>query len=226
MPTTNQVAVKANTEIHQVSGIKVIGIWVVAMILRLWCRTVRFSVSPEGWRTLRRPEALVIMFWHNRLFFVPWAVRNARNVRPICGLVSASRDGANLARFFNFLGIRTVRGSSSRMGREALHKLIAVHREGCDIAVTPDGPRGPMYDMKKGAVLAARRTGSRMLLVGVRYQSAWRVKSWDQFLLPVPFSRASLHLQLVETDELRTRTDVSAWLRERLLTLSGEGRQG
>ena len=168
------------------------------------------------------PTPVTMMLWHNRLFFVPWLARVVWQGRPVSALVSASRDGASLARFFSFMGLRTVRGSSSRFGREALRELIAVQREGNDIAITPDGPRGPVYELKAGAVLAARRTRSPLLLFGVEFRSAWRVRSWDRFFIPKPFSRVVLRHELIDPQALAGGVAGVLHVRERMLVLSGE----
>ena len=89
-------------------------------------------------------------------------------------------------------GLRATRGSSSRLGREAATALVEVQREGNDIGITPDGPRGPCYDFKPGAVIVPRRTGAPLLLVGGEFDPAWRMRSWDRFYLPVPFSRVRM----------------------------------
>ncbi|RME68098.1 MAG: hypothetical protein D6781_11760, partial [Verrucomicrobia bacterium] len=93
-------------------------------------------------------------------------------------------------------------------------------------AITPDGPRGPIYDLKAGALLAARRTGSAILLMGIEYRKAWRLKSWDRFCIPVPFSRARVRFELVSPEQLDAhREDLARWLRGRLMELNGEREQ-
>jgi len=139
---------------------------------------------------------VVFMLWHNRLFLAPECYRRYRNRRPIYALISASRDGAWLAAFFSLIGMRAVRGSSSRLGREAASLLVEVLREGRDVGVTPDGPRGPCYEFKPGALVVAQLAAAPVLLFGVKYHSAWRLKSWDGFYLPKPFSRVALRCEL------------------------------
>jgi len=193
------------------------------MLVRGWCRLLRWRCDRAAFATVRAdPRPVTILIWHNRLFVVPWLVRHLWPGRPLHALVSASRDGANLAKFFSHLGLRTVRGSSSRFGREALHELIAVQRAGGDIAVTPDGPRGPIYQMKAGGVLAARRTRARLLLLGVDFTGAWRLRSWDEFRIPRPLSRVIIRHEVVESDALPEGDEGMEWIRRRLLELSGE----
>ena len=100
-----------------------------------------------------------------------------------------------LSAFFSAVGIHTVRGSSSRLGHEATTELVEVLRAGNDVGITPDGPRGPAYEMKPGALTVARRVQAVVMLVGMDFESSWRAPSWDGFHVPLPFSR--VHLRCV-----------------------------
>ena len=209
--------------VHQSRGLRLLVVWLAAALVRLWSRTLRVSCDLDGLRKIAQSSGpLTLLLWHNRLFIVPWLVRHAWTGRQTHALVSASRDGADLARFFNYMGVGTVRGSSSRFGREALRDLIGVQRAGSDIAITPDGPRGPVYQMKAGAVLTARRTHSSLLLFGLEYQGAWRLRSWDRFFIPKPFSRAVLRFELIDPQTLAGGFEGVEFVRERMLVLSGE----
>ncbi len=149
---------------------------------------------------------------------MPECYRRYRRGRPLYGLVSASRDGAWLAAFFSLVGMRAVRGSSSQRAREAATALVGVLRAGHDIGITPDGPRGPCYDFKPGALIVTRHTGTPMLLLGAEFTSAWRLGSWDRFYLPKPFSRARVRCVRAAPDAGADRdaaaTAVAARLRE------------
>jgi len=191
------------------------------LLIRLWGASLRFETSPETKRWLQKiDEPVIFVLWHNRLFLVSEVFRRYRQRRPIYGLVSASRDGAWLAAFFSLVGIRSVRGSSSRLGREAVTALVDVIRDGNDVGITPDGPRGPLYDFKAGALIVGRRTHAPLLLLGGAYESAWQLKSWDRFFLPQPFSRVRLSCVRVTPEELKDRDAAAETLRERLLALS------
>jgi lysophospholipid acyltransferase (LPLAT)-like uncharacterized protein len=165
---------------------------------------------------------LIIILWHNSLFMAPIAARRLRRFRRIFGLISASRDGAGLAYFFECVGVGAVRGSSSRFGREAFKDIVRCHRAGHDVTITPDGPRGPAYVMKAGAVLAARRVHSRVLLGGVTFGRCWRLKSWDRFFLPMPFSTVTVRCELVSPDEIPSGRVGVEFLQDRLRALTGD----
>ncbi|MBE2212358.1 MAG: lysophospholipid acyltransferase family protein [Opitutaceae bacterium] len=209
--------------VYEAKGWRAPLLWLASLVVRFWCRTLRVDCDLAALHAHRAdPAPVTMMMWHNRLFMVPWLARVAWPGRPVYGLVSASRDGANLARFFDYVGMRVVRGSSSRFGREALRELIAVQRAGHDIAITPDGPRGPLYQLKAGALIAARRTRAPILLLGVDYQNAWRLRSWDRFCIPKPFSRVVIRQALIATQSVPAGRQGLESLRCRLLELSGE----
>jgi lysophospholipid acyltransferase (LPLAT)-like uncharacterized protein len=191
------------------------------MIMRAWGWSLRFEVSQATLRALRyreRPVAFVL--WHNRLFLTPEVSRRYRQGRHTYGLVSASKDGAWLEAFFHLVGIRAVRGSSSRLGREAALLLVDVLREGNDIGITPDGPRGPLYDFKGGGLIVARRAQASLLLLGGAFEAAWQLPSWDRFCLPHPFSRVRVYCELVPAEELTSREQSLEALRTRLTALN------
>ncbi len=104
-------------------------------------------------------------------------------------MVSASRDGEFLSMTLKAFHINAARGSSSRKGAKALRELHDALEKGHDIAITPDGPRGPCYSVQPGAAAIARQTGLPVVAMGYRARNCWRLKSWDRFIIPKPFSR-------------------------------------
>ena len=114
--------------------------------------------------------------------------------RKLAALVSASRDGGMLARALELFGVVHVRGSSSRRGPQALRELVTAAEQGCDLAITPDGPRGPCYVVQDGIASLAQLTGRAIVPVSYDLSWKWRLKSWDKFQVPLPFSRCEVHL--------------------------------
>ncbi len=189
--------------------------------MRLWCRTLRFEADEATRKAMSQLEHPVIFtLWHNRLFVAAEVYRRFRRGKRLHALVSASKDGAWLAAFFEVVGLHTVRGSSSRFGREALHQLADCLQTGHDVGITPDGPRGPCYDLKGGGIILARRTGAATILVGMEFAGAWQLPSWDRFYLPHPFSTIRLRAEERHFPEQEDRTDVLAAVRNRLLELN------
>lgn len=207
--------------VHEIEGWRRALLWPFGALLKLWGRSLRFDHSPSDLAAYQKKDVPVaIVLWHNRLFLAAEIVRRYRQGRPAYALVSASQDGAWLSAFFSLAGMRTVRGSSSRLGREAATALVEVLRSGDDVGITPDGPRGPRYEVKGGSVIVARRTRSPMLLVGAEFESAWRLRSWDQFRIPLPFSRVRMRCEVVMPDQLADREVATAALQARLLALN------
>jgi lysophospholipid acyltransferase (LPLAT)-like uncharacterized protein len=221
-PVTEPAApAPAAPRVHEIGGWRRALLWPFGVLLRAWGRSLRFDASPlDRQNYTKNDEPVAIVLWHNRLFLAAEILRRYRVGRPAYALVSASQDGAWLAAFFSLVGMRTVRGSSSRLGREAAMALVDVLRAGHDVGITPDGPRGPCYDLKPGGVIVARRTRAPLLLVGAEFTSAWRLRSWDRFYLPKPFSRVRMRCELIMPDQLTDRDAAVEMLRERLLALN------
>ena len=181
-------------------------VWPLGVVARLWMRSLRFEISEESRRALSKvDEPLAFILWHNRLFVAGEIFRRFRAGKPLHALVSASKDGAWLEAFFDIVGMKCVRGSSSYNARESVGLLVGVLREGKDIGITPDGPRGPMYDFKGGGVIVARRARAAVALFGAEFMRAWRLRSWDRFYVPCPFSRVRLHCRIVPAEALAGR---------------------
>jgi len=132
-------------------------------------------------------QPLIWTFWHNRMFVVPLLRLRAAH-RTGAVLTSASTDGEIIAAVMKRFGLKSVRGSTSRRGATALLQLAGTLEAGEDVAVTPDGPRGPCYKLGPGVVFLARQTGAGIMPIHVEYSRAIRLKSWDRFMIPAPFS--------------------------------------
>ena len=212
--------------VHRISGWRRFALWPLSLLLKGWSATIRISLPPEDEQLLRDTSVpSVIVFWHNRLFMVANVYRRFRRSRHLCGLVSPSRDGAWLAAFLSLMGVASVRGSSSGRTIGATRELVDKLSAGYDIAITPDGPLGPRYEFKEGAVCVARRAGAPILLVSGWVDSAWCLRSWDGFVLPRPFAVAHLRARIVhDSASLRHDDDRSAAakLRTQLLKLGND----
>lgn len=179
--------------VREVRGWRWLVLCLAAAVLRAWSRTLRFEADAATLaRLTKSDEPAAIVLWHNRLFLSGEIFRRYRFQRPVYGLVSASKDGAWLAAFYRMVGIVPVRGSSSRLGREAAKMLIDELRAGHDVGITPDGPRGPKYTVEPGVLIVTRRTGAPLILLGAEFGSAVRLRSWDRFVLPWPGTRVRM----------------------------------
>lgn len=160
----------------------------------LLARTLRFSWSGEA-----VPKRAVIMFWHGRMLSGWYSMRLNRPI----ALVSQSKDGNLLASVLAFWGYKLTRGSSKKSGMEALNKAIEAIRsnEADTLVITPDGPRGPRHRFKRGAFIAARELSLPLYMLEIEHHSRKILKSWDQFEVPVPFSRVSIRAVLVNAKD-------------------------
>lgn len=138
-------------------------------------------------------EPAIFCLWHNRLAIS--MVVHRRNGRKLAALVSASKDGALLAAVLANYGVEQVRGSSSRRGPQALLELSSRAKLGYDLAVTPDGPRGPRYVVQEGVIALAQVTGLPIIPVTCDMRSKICLKSWDRFQIPLPFSHCEIILR-------------------------------
>lgn len=138
----------------------------------------------------------IYCLWHNRLAlcmeaYLKYSKRRGFK-RGLAALISASKDGAFLAAILERFGVQPVRGSSSRRGPQALLELTSWAERGYDLAITPDGPRGPCYIVQEGVISLAQLTGLPIILFS--FHASWKIqlKSWDRFQIPLPFSRCEM----------------------------------
>ena len=159
-------------------------------LLQLWARTLRFTVDDRAQVVGQPPnERYIGALWHNRLLLFPFVLKRYLPERRGAALISTSRDGEILADLVERFGFEVVRGSSSRKGASAIRQLAEAIAHGHDVVITPDGPRGPAYELGQGIVYLAQQSGAEVVPVNLEYSSCWRVKSWDRFILPKPFSK-------------------------------------
>lgn len=208
-------------KIHGLRGWRRVALWPLGLLMRAWGCSLHLEASPETLRNLRKIDAPVAFtLWHNRLFITAEIFRRYRQGRPIYALISPSKDGAWLEAFFSLIGIRAVRGSSHKLGREAVTALVDVMKAGHDIGITPDGPRGPIYEFKAGGLIVARRVQAPLLLLGCAYEASWQLRSWDRFHLPQPFSRVHVYCVEVPSSALGDRNASAETLQARLIAMS------
>lgn len=162
----------------------------VALLLRTLHRTLRYEVVVEQGAAPAIPPALQVWcFWHRCL--ISCACYFHDRLQPAV-LISRSFDGELIARTIERLGFLTARGSSTRSGGSGLWALAKAVERGHPAVFTADGPRGPVYKVKPGAVKLAQITGYSIGILYAHPEKAWLLKSWDQFMIPKPFSRVAI----------------------------------
>ena len=171
--------------------------WLLYCLIKTVAATLRYRwTDRSGWFDAPNAGPAIYCVWHNRLALSMIAyfsfVKKRNQTAGMAAMVSASKDGGFLAGALECFGVQPVRGSSSRRGAQALRELTTWARRGYDLAITPDGPRGPRYIVQDGVIALAQLT--KMPIIPVSYQLGWKitVKSWDRFQIPLPFSRCEM----------------------------------
>jgi len=198
-------------------------VWLLMSVISL---TIRYRVQdPHGYFQRKDLKQTIYCFWHNRLSLcvkIYFKFSRARYASPgVAGLVSASKDGALLSAIFACFGVQPVRGSSSRRGAQALMELTTWAQRGYDLAITPDGPRGPKYVLAEGAITLAQITGLPLVAASYHLSRKISLSSWDQFQIPLPFSRCDIIIgkvyqvprELTDAGREKFRAEVEAELR-------------
>jgi len=159
-------------------------------LLGIWERTLRYEVDDRA-GILGKPvtKNYIGAIWHNRLLIFPLILRRFFPNRRGAALISASRDGDLLTDAIRHFGYEVIRGSSSRLGASAILQLTEELASGRDVVITPDGPRGPAYELDPGIVFLAQKSGASVLPMNLEYSRCWRLGSWDRFIIPQPFSK-------------------------------------
>jgi len=173
--------------------------WLIYGLIRLISLTIRWRLHDPTdvlGRTANRP--VIFCTWHNRLALAMPAWRrhfvSPQPNRRVAAIASASRDGSLVAEILRLFGAQPVRGSSSRRGLHAMIELVEFAKNGFDLAITPDGPRGPLYSVQPGLVSLAQMTSLPILPMSYTLSRKLTVKSWDRFQIPLPFTRCEVQL--------------------------------
>jgi len=173
-----------------------------SLIARALFATLRVHFHDRAELTRKSPPfPIIFTFWHNRILVITIAHMRLypKSRKGVAVLTSPSRDGEILAQLMACFRMSAIRGSSSRRGARALHECVDWLNSGADLAVTPDGPKGPRYSLGPGLILLAQKTGARILPMHVKFSNAARLKSWDGFRIPLPFSRVDITIGPYET---------------------------
>ena len=171
--------------------------WAGAALLRVLFSTLRLRIDDQARHLVPPPgQPVIYAFWHNRILAITAAFLRVypRDRKGVLVLTSASKDGMWLGALAGRLGMGSVRGSSSRRGATAMRELIEKVELGHDIAITPDGPRGPRYKLGPGMIYLAQRARIPIIPIHARFGRHWRLDTWDGFSIPKPFSRIDVTL--------------------------------
>ena len=132
-------------------------------------------------------EQFIMACWHGELLMIPYAYTKYRKKPHVKLLISEHFDGNLIAKTLGFFGFGTIRGSSTRGGVKALISAIKEIKNGYDLGITPDGPKGPRHVVQDGIIVMAQKAKVKITLVEIKPSSFWQLGSWDKFVIPKPF---------------------------------------
>jgi lysophospholipid acyltransferase (LPLAT)-like uncharacterized protein len=139
-------------------------------------------------------KQVIISIWHNELLLQPLLYNHIKQNPKVSCMVSEHFDGEILTKFLKYFKFETIRGSSSKGGAKVLISAIKKIREGYDVAITPDGPRGPIFEIKNGIIAIAQKTNKDIVTFRYKSSNYWQLKSWDKFIIPKPFSTIDFYV--------------------------------
>uniref|UniRef100_A0A832G2L2 DUF374 domain-containing protein n=1 Tax=Ignavibacterium album TaxID=591197 RepID=A0A832G2L2_9BACT len=170
--------------------LRLLGNYFLKSAINLLCKSLKIEkINQEVIDHLQQKnQNYVLAFWHSTML-LPWYVHRNQN---FAALTSLSKDGDLLARQLKSWNYKVVRGSSSKGGDIALGIMVDLAKNKYSIAITPDGPRGPVRQFKAGAVITAKKSGIPIVLAGVGFSNKRKLKSWDSFEIPKFFSKAKI----------------------------------
>lgn len=165
--------------------------WLLGIVARVWLSTLRVTVLTHEALDASDPRPWILAFFHGEQFaLLAW-----RRRRKTVALVSLSKDGELQSRALRVVGMRVERGSTSRGGARGLAAIVRRLRKGEDAAFAVDGPKGPRFHVHEGALLAARASSGLVIPMASRAERGLVLqKTWDQYVLPAPFSRVVVAL--------------------------------
>jgi lysophospholipid acyltransferase (LPLAT)-like uncharacterized protein len=172
-----------------------LGVPVGGALVRFWWSSCRITAVIDGHHLEQAAASgpVIPVYWHaHQLFCVRHLLRGGVPGLAAGFLVSPSVDGEIPARLAARHGATVIRGSSSHTGLRALRDYYAALQQGVSPAITPDGPHGPRRVCKPGAVLLSQLSGRPVVPLACHAERAWRLRTWDRFVLPVPYSRVAV----------------------------------
>ncbi|PAF41194.1 lysophospholipid acyltransferase family protein [Helicobacter sp. 11S03491-1] len=163
-------------------------VWIILWVLYWSCKN-RFHLSES-----LKETNFIASFWHGEFLMLPFAYLKVRKKPKIYVISSNHFDGELMVKFYSFFGFRTIRGSTSKNGTRVLVKSFQCLRDGWDMGITPDGPKGPYHHIADGVVAMAQKTGIGISVSKVVFNRCYELSTWDKFKIPKPFSKIDYYM--------------------------------
>jgi len=175
---------------------KYLEVTIIPYLLQLFVRLIyltnkkRFHITNKA----SQDENYIVCMWHGDLLMQPHNYRKFKPDGTIKVIVSEHRDGEAIRKTVEYLGVGSLSGSSTRGGTKALIGAIKSLKKGIDVAITPDGPKGPIYNVADGIVMIAQKTDTKILPFSSVPSKYWQFSSWDKFIIPKPFGTLDFYV--------------------------------
>lgn len=141
-------------------------------------------------------ESIIFACWHGELLMLPYLYFQYRKTPHAKVLISNHFDGMLISKTIEYFGLGTIEGSTNRNATRVLMQGIRALKDGYDIGITPDGPKGPRHEVADGVVVMAQKTASKVVLVRILPTKYWQLSSWDKFIIPKPFGTLNYYTSL------------------------------
>ncbi|MDQ7046250.1 MAG: lysophospholipid acyltransferase family protein [Sulfurovum sp.] len=161
-------------------------------------------------------EQHICVTWHNELFMSPQAYRHIHKKHKSSAIISQHFDGQLIASTLSFLSIRPLRGSSKKGAKKVLLEAFRALKNGEEVLITPDGPRGPRHSMGDGAIGMAVKSRLPIFVMNYKASSYWQLKSWDKFVIPKPFSKIDFYIQSLSLEGMEM-DEAKVYLHEKMM---------
>ncbi len=168
----------------------------MGLLAKLMCKTLDFELVVAQEHYTNSQQQVIYGIWHNRIVVSAVSyikfMKNIEANKDLYVLTSASKDGELIAGMMSVIGVKTIRGSSHRNAKSAGLEIYKTLKTGKDICITPDGPKGPLYELKPGLIQIAAKSQVPILPIKVEYSDYWELATWDKFRIPKPFSKVKV----------------------------------
>lgn len=191
---------------------------IIPIALKLLYASLRISVTP--WQTPFPEKRVIITFWHGKMITGWLLAQRLFPEKKMSAVVSRSEDGNILAETLEKLGFSLIRGSSSKGGDEVKRAIQQTLESGECVVLTPDGPRGPANQYKFGMVRLASEKRYPLVFAEIHHTKKWKLKSWDQFEIPKPFSKTTVKLHLIDLPEFKNDEELQSYTKQLSIKLS------
>jgi len=188
----------------------------ISIIVYIIAQFIYLSTTKKYYYLNELPKNnFILTFWHGSLLFQPYFFHTLNIKKKLFGMISRSKDGQIIANIYSYMGAYSLRGSSSKGASSVLRASLRALKNGHCIAYTPDGPRGPIFSIANGLYALSHKTNTNILVSTVVPTRYWRLKSWDQFIIPKPFSDIQIYFETLDITNMN-KDDANSLIREKM----------